>query len=132
MDLDPVIRRLQWGAVIWCAVAASVALLVWPRRLDVAAGVTGGGLLTGVSFYAIKPSIDALLGLMDGSVADGARRGVAVRAMARMVGRYALLAVLAYVMIARLRLHPIGLVIGASALVASAVFEAGRRVARTP
>jgi hypothetical protein len=43
---------------------------------------------------------------------------------------YALLAVLAYVMIARLRLHPIGLLIGASSLVASAALEAGRVLTR--
>ncbi len=37
---------------------------------------------------------------------------------------------MAYVMIARLRLHPIGLLIGASSLVASAALEAGRVLTR--
>jgi hypothetical protein len=34
-------------------------------------------------------------------------------------------------MIARLRLHPVGLLIGASSLVASAVLETGRVLTRT-
>ena len=51
-------------------------------------------------------------------------------ALGKMVGRYALLAVLAYVMIARLRLHPVGLVVGASSLVVAATVEAARWLAR--
>jgi hypothetical protein len=132
-EADPMIRRLQWGAVIWCSLAAAFASVGWPRRLDVAAGIVGGGVLTAVSFLAIKSSIDALLGLMGPEGAEGGRRRrVAARALLRMAGRYALLAVLAYGMIARLRLHPVGLVIGASSLVVSAAFEAGRWVSRTP
>jgi hypothetical protein len=48
------------------------------------------------------------------------------RVLAKLIGRYALLALLAYVMIARLRLHPLGLVAGASSVVAAAALEAGR------
>jgi hypothetical protein len=158
-DADPVIRRLQTGAVVWCAGATALSLAGWPSRLDVAAGIMAGGVLTAVSFYAIKSSIDAILGLIplaptappppgtgsdDTSPTPGpvpgvvsqapqdraAGRRAAVGALAKMAGRYALLAVLAYVMIARLRLHPIGLVVGASSLVASAALEAGRWVAR--
>jgi hypothetical protein len=40
------------------------------------------------------------------------------------------LGLLAYVMIARLRLHPVGLIVGASSLVASASFEAVRALSR--
>jgi hypothetical protein len=40
--------------------------------------------------------------------------------------RYALLGFLAYVMIARLRLHPIGLLVGASSVPAAAFVEAVR------
>jgi hypothetical protein len=44
----------------------------------------------------------------------------------RIVGRYALLGFLAYVMIARLRLPPLGLIAGASSVVAAATIEAVR------
>jgi len=42
--------------------------------------------------------------------------------------RYALLGLLAYVMIARLRLNPVGLLLGASSMVAAAAIEAMRAV----
>jgi hypothetical protein len=130
-EADPVIRRLQWGGVIWCVVAVAVALIGWPGRLDMAAGIVGGGVLTAVSFLAIKSSIDAVLGLVSVAADDpGRRRRIAAGALFKMTGRYALLAVLAYVMIARLRLHPVGLIVGASSLVVSAAFEAGRWVSR--
>ena len=99
-----------------------------------------GGALAAVSFLAIKSSIDAVLGLMpqtetglspdQRSPAPDQRRRAAAGAVGKMAGRYALLAVLAYVMIARLRLHPIGLVVGASSLVAAATVEAARWLAR--
>jgi len=44
----------------------------------------------------------------------------------QLAGRYALLAFLAYVMIARLRLHPLGLLAGASSIVAAVTVEAVR------
>ena len=143
-DADPVVRRLQTGALVWCVGATALSLAGWPSRLDVAAGIVAGGVLAAVSFFAIKSSIDAVLGLLpvplgsdpiqiagsETPIDTGAGRRAAVGALAKMTGRYALLAVLAYVMIARLRLHPIGLVVGASSLVASAALEAGRWVAR--
>ena len=75
--------------------------------------VLGGGLLVGVSLASIRGGID-----------DMAARGRAGRAVLRMTGRYALLGFLAYVMIARLRLPPLGLIAGASSVVAAAVIEA--------
>ena len=131
IESDPLIRRVQTGAVVWCVLAAGASLAGWPHRLDVAAGIVGGGLLAAVSFFAIKSSIDAVLGLMTQSGADAsAKRRAGVGATGKMAGRYGVLALLAYVMIARLRLHPIGLVMGASSLVASAAFEAVRWAAR--
>lgn len=57
------------------------------------------------------------------------RRGTAAAsALVRLAGRYALLAFLAYVMIARFRLHPVGLLIGVSSLPFAASVEAVRAV----
>ena len=55
------------------------------------------------------------------------RFGIAVK----LAGRYALLGLWAYVMIVRLRLHAIGVLIGASSLVAAASFEAVRVLRRS-
>jgi hypothetical protein len=77
--------------------------------------VIGGGLLIATSFLSIRGGVDAV-----------ARPRRAVRAILKVAGRYALLAFLAYVMIARLRLPPLGLISGASSLAAAAAIEAIR------
>src|SRR5438067_928473 len=99
---------------------AAVALVV-TREWWTALSVIGGGALTGISFVSIRGGVDALAS----SSRDRARPKLA-RALVKMAGRYALLALLAYVMIARLRLHPLGLMAGASSVVAAAALEAGR------
>jgi hypothetical protein len=78
--------------------------------------------LIGISFLAIRGGIETLAE----QAVDRATRPKVSRAVIKLVGRYALLALLAYVMIARLRLHPLGLLAGASSVVAAAVLEAGR------
>jgi hypothetical protein len=89
-------------------------------------------VLVGISLWAIRSSVDAMLAVMtSGDEAAKARaRRQAAGATFRLVSRYALLGLTAYVMIARLRLHPVGLLIGASSLVASAVLETGRVLTR--
>ena len=130
-DVDPFFRRMTWSAVLFCLSAAGLALLL-TGNWRVAAGVLGGGALVGVSLLAIRSSVDAMIAVMTaGDPDDKARAQRRARgAVFRLVGRYALLAAMAYVMIARLRLHPIGLLIGASSLVASAALEAGRVLTR--
>ena len=116
------IRRLQIGALIWTAVAIAATAIGWPSRTDVMLGIAGGGLVSFASFYAIRASVDALVR----PSGAGGRAGAAFK----LAGRYGLLALLAYVMIARLRLHPLGLIVGATALVASATAEAVRGLRR--
>lgn len=64
----------------------------------------------------------------EGGKAGASRPRTAAGALARLSGRYALLAFLAYVMISRFRLHPIGLLIGVSSLPFAASVEAVRAV----
>jgi hypothetical protein len=138
------LRRLERGALVWCALAAAGVLIVAPARTDVLLGVLGGGLISIVSFYAIRGSVDAFLrppspdpspapgpdpGPEPGQPARAPRRPGGSAAL-KLVGRYALLALLAYVMIARLRLHPLGLLLGMTALAASATAEAVRGLGR--
>jgi hypothetical protein len=130
-DVDPFFRRLTQGAVAFCVLAAAVAFVL-TRDWRLAGGVIGGGALVGISLWAIRSSVDAMLAVMTtGDEAAKARaRRQAGAATFRLVSRYALLGLTAYVMIARLRLHPAGLLIGASSLVASAVLETGRVLTR--
>lgn len=104
---------------------ATVLALVLPGGgREVALGILAGGGLVGISYWAIKSSID---GLTRAAAGDTGRPGMAWPLL-KFAGRYALLAFLAYVMMARLRLHPVGLLVGASSVVAAATIEAIRVV----
>ena len=125
MAPDPSVERIGRSAVVICVVAAAVALAVWGGK--VAAGVLGGGLLIGISFYTLGQGVAALVLAATGGAS--ARQAV-TGALVKLVLRYALLGFLAYVMIARLRLHPIGLLAGASSVAAAAFIEAVRLLAK--
>jgi ATP synthase I chain len=118
---DALLDRLQRTAAVVCLVMAVVAM-VMTRTWWSAVSVIGGGVLIGISFVSIRVGIEALAD----QAADRAKPPKVGRAVIKLAGRYALLALLAYVMIARLRLHPLGLLAGASSVVAAAVLEAGR------
>jgi hypothetical protein len=132
---DSLLGRLQRDATIWCLATAGLALLI-RGRADVSLGILGGGVLSAVSYWAIKSGIDSLLAAATAPAASGGiARGSAPRRkvvwlLVRLAGRYALLTFLAYVMIARLRLHPIGLLAGVSSLVVAAAVEAARILSR--
>ena len=158
-DTDPLIRRIERDAVIWCGLATAAALAIRPDAPAIAAGVVGGGLLAIISLLAIRSSVDAVLARLApvpdapvtapaapvdaagdpveaageastapaaGDAPSRAAAGIGLK----LAGRYLVLALAAYVMMARLRLHPVGLLIGASSLVAGATFEAVRSLRR--
>ena len=120
MNADPFLRRIEVSAAIACAIMAALALAMSGTRQ--AASVFGGGLLIAFSYWTIGSGVAAMA------------RGQQARPSAPRVGwiatkvlvRYALLVLLAYVMIARLGLHPLGLLAGASSIVAAASIEAVR------
>jgi ATP synthase I chain len=124
VEVDPSLRRIERRAVMVCLgmLVPAFALAGVPAAL----GVLGGGLLSAVSYRTIAASVTALTA----SVApvqpgEGARQARSSRPwmLVKTAFRYALLALLAYVMIARLRLHPVGVLAGASSVVAAAAFE---------
>jgi hypothetical protein len=107
------------------AVAALVAAWLVPGGgARMAFAVFGGALLAGVSYWAIKRGVT---GLASTILSAGPPVGGGPRHLVAFVLRYALLAGMAYVMIARLRLHPLGLLAGASVVPLAAVIEAIRR-----
>ena len=114
--------------MLLCAAMTLAALAFY--GVAAAAAVAGGGLLSGVSFAALASGTGGLAALVSGQ-ADAANRSRIVRAtIIRLIGRYALLGILAYVMIARLRLPPLGLLAGVSSVVAAAFVEAARLLAK--
>jgi hypothetical protein len=123
VDGDAQLRRLERTAIGACLLMTVAALILARGRVGPALGVLGGGLLIGVSYWTIGSSVSGLARSVSG--ASGRRPNIAL-IVAKVTGRYALLTLLAYVMIARLRLHPVGLLAGASSVVAAASIEAIR------
>lgn len=121
MHTDPLVARITRSAAIICAVAA---LIAWPLGGSrMAVGVLGGGLLIAISLYTIGGGVSALVAAAAGGAP--ARQKLA-GTLLKVVLRYALLGFLAYVMIARLRLHPLGLLVGATSITAAVFVEAVR------
>jgi len=117
---EDLLERLQRNALVSCAVMAAAALAI-TRDWRAGLAVLGGGVLIATSFLSIRGGID-----------DMASRRRAGRALLKIAGRYALLAFLAYVMIVRLRLPPLGLIAGASSVGAAAAVEAVRLLLKKP
>ena len=114
-----------------CLAMAAAAYVLGHGRWAPVLGVFGGGLLVGISYRTIGSGVSGVVDLMARPrlAGDGGPAPPKVgRTMLIVIGRYALLALLAYVMIARLRLHPLGLLAGASSVVAGAGVEALRLI----
>ena len=137
MEADILLRRVERTAVVLCAALSLAAFAIAGGRVRSALAVLGGGLLVSASYRMILMSAGVLAGAPARAAVRGAAAGEGDGAAApsrpartpmltgaKVAGRYALLAVLAYVMIARLRLPPLGLLAGASSIVAAVSVEA--------
>ena len=119
------LKGLERRAII-VAILLGVAALVWPRSETTtgpmrALAVLGGALLAGISYFGVRRGVDGLTAAMASGA--NARRGI-VLTLTMLVGRYALLALIAYVMISRLRLSPLGVLVGVSVIPLAATTEA--------
>jgi len=107
----------------WACVAIAVGFAIWRRDLAGPLGVLGGGLLIGVSFWAIRGTVDALIALRSGGESGGKSSGFA---LVKFFTRHAILALAAYGMMVRLHLSPVGLLAGVSSLGVAVAVEALR------
>jgi hypothetical protein len=122
-ELHPALRRVERDAVVACAAIAVVAWAVARGNVQAPIGVCGGGALVWISYRGIKGGIDALTG------AEGAARGARTAiGLVKFFTRYAILAIAAYVIMARLRLPPLAVFAGASSLVVAVAVEAVRGI----
>jgi hypothetical protein len=130
IDRDPLLGRFERDAALACAAMTAVALAARKGEPDAAAGVVGGFALVALSYTALKGLVGLVASLAArAGAADAARdAGPPIPAGNRAIlavkffTRYALLAVGAYVMLACLRVHPVGLLAGATTpFVAAAV-----------
>lgn len=116
-----------------CAVMAAGAWVAARGRLGAPAGVLGGGALAAISYRGIKSGIDVVVSAMDrGSEGGGSpkTRGNVAIGLVKFFTRYGILAVAAYVIMARLRLPPVAVFAGASSFVVALMVEAIRWMVR--
>jgi hypothetical protein len=118
-DRDPSLRTFERDAVVACVVMAVAALALGRGRLDLAAGVVAGAALTGGSYWALKGAANLVVSLAARAHEEGGSQpplpaGNRVLLALKFFSRYALLAAGAYAMLRWFRVHPVGLLAGAS------------------
>jgi hypothetical protein len=118
---DAMLARVARRALVISAVIAAASLVL--GGLDAAAGAVGGAALAIMSFLLLRRGTTR--------AGDPARPGTAAR-LALTLLRYALLALAAYVMVAHVRLHPLGLMAGASSVVLAITIEAATHRRQEP
>jgi ATP synthase I chain len=128
LDAAVILQRVRTTAIVVCLAFAVLAAAVTGGQLRPVFAVLAGGFLAGVSYWLLASGVTDVVDLLVPTTGESARltRRSRLGMTAKLVGRYALLALLAYVMIARLRLHPLGLLVGASSVVAAVAIEAVR------
>jgi hypothetical protein len=130
-ETDSLLRRIERDSIIACAAMAIGGAMLARPRAAVAAGVIGGGALAWISYRGIKGGIDALVAASSGPPSL-ASRASAWRGLVKFFTRYAILAIVAYVIMARLRLPPVAVVAGASSLVVAIALQAVRSLRDNP
>lgn len=140
------IARLQRDTLLAQLALVVVALVLRPRDWRLAAGILGGGLLAALSYWALRGAIEAVSTASQAPSEGGAPApkkhddsGTAENAktsdfrpisrgfvLVKFFTRHAILALAAYGMMTRLRLDPIGMLIGVSAPVLAAALESLR------
>ena len=113
------IERIVRDAAVACVVAA-IGFSAWRRDLTSGLSVLGGGVLIGLSYWAIRGAVDALIAVRssEDSPAKSARLP-----LVKFFTRHAMLALAAYVMMVRLHLDPVGLLAGVSSLAVAVAVE---------
>jgi hypothetical protein len=124
--LDRIARNTAVSGLVLAAIAAA-----WTRDVRAPLGVLGGGLLIGLSYWAIRGTVDALIARRSGVTRRGGDAATADETAAqtprlplvKFFTRHGMLALAAYVMMVRLHLDPVGLLAGVSSLVVAVAVE---------
>jgi hypothetical protein len=116
------IARIARDTAVACLVIA-IGFFIWKRDAASPLGVLGGGLLIGMSFWAIRGTVDALIALRLEAETGRISR---VFVLVKFFTRHAIVALAAYGMMVRLHLDPVGLLAGVSSLGVAVGVEALR------
>jgi hypothetical protein len=128
VEPDPRLRRIERRA-LWVSALTIVVAAVSGGGLPAVLGVAAGTAIVAMSYTAIRAGVDAMV--MNVAASGAAATGTttswgAVWRLVKFITRFAILGLIAYVMMVRLRAHPIWMLLGASSLVAAAALEAVR------
>jgi hypothetical protein len=121
-----VIERIARTTAVVCVVTA-VAFAAWKRTWAAPLGVLGGGLLLGISYWAVRGAVDALITSLPRHSGEAAKAGKTSQksgafTLVKFFTRHGIVALAAYGMMVRLHVDPMGLLLGVSSLgVATAV-----------
>lgn len=130
--LDSMLSRLERDSLMVAAAMTVVAAALWPERPQRALGVLGGIFLIAVSYRGIRAGVDGLWRSLD-SAGDGAgprppASSAASAGFVKFFTRHAILAVGAYVMMARFEFDPMAMLAGVTAPALAAAIELVRTV----
>jgi hypothetical protein len=117
-----VIRRIARDTALAC-LAMALVFFLWKRTLAAPLGVLGGGVLIGLSFWAIRGTVDTL---MTRRSEDETGRKPPPFALVKFFTRHGIVALAAYGMMVRLRVDPLGLLLGVTSLGVAVGVEALR------
>ncbi len=113
--LERIVRNTAAACVLLAA-----AFAAWRRDLLSGVSVIGGGALIGLSYWAIRGTIDALIALRSTGETPAKPPGFQ---LVKFFTRHGMLALAAYGMMVRLHLDPVGLLAGVSSLVIAVAVE---------
>lgn len=117
------LRGFTRRSVIACLAMAVLAWVWTPWRPLMALGVVGGGALAGVAIWGLVGVVHAVAPeVTTGEIRPNLRRF----SLVKFFTRYVILALVAYVMMIRLHLDPVGMLLGVSSVVVAAAIEAAR------
>jgi hypothetical protein len=118
------IERIARRTAVACVVIAMLFAITM-RTLAAPLGVLGGGVLIGLSFWAIRGAVDALIRVRSAGETGGKSAGFS---LVKFFTRHAIVALAAYVMMVRLHLEPVGMLAGVSSLGIAVAIESFRDV----
>ena len=108
-----------------CGAMAVLAFAWAPTRPRLALGVVAGGVLAAVALRGLIGALNAVAPTgKNGEIRPNSRRF----SLVKFFTRYVILTAVAYVMMVRLHLDPVGMLVGVSSVVVAAVIEARRPV----
>ena len=128
VEADPRLRRLERRALLISGITM-VAAAASGGGVRAVLGVIAGTAVVAMSYTAIRAGVDAMVAsaAVTGATAAHVTTSWTVTwRLVKFITRFAILGLIAYVMMVRLRAHPIWMLLGASSLVAAAALEAVR------